>query len=97
MTAAEKELAHYLLRAVDLLGRMNPSREPGRIPTSSYRHSAQALVAAAREINAAVERMIERGEDELFAPTLTRAMVLLGAEKRSERVVIRNRFGDSGS
>ncbi|MET7767184.1 hypothetical protein [Nocardia sp. NPDC005366] len=94
LTAAEKELVDQLLRAIDLLGRMNPSREPGRIPTSAYRHSAQALLAAARNINAAIEHMIDRGETELFAPTLTRAMTLLDAEKRSERVVIRNRFDD---
>ncbi|MGN2636947.1 hypothetical protein ACWEKT_05055 [Nocardia takedensis] len=92
LTAAEKDLVHYLLRAIDLIGRMNPSQEPGRVPTSAYRHSAQALVAAAADINAAVERMIERGEEDLFAPTLTTAMLLLDAERRSERAVVRTRF-----
>ncbi|WP_216905775.1 hypothetical protein [Nocardia noduli] len=92
MTTAEKDLVHHYLRAVDLLGRMNPSLEPGPIPTSAYRHSAQALIATAKDIDAAITRMIERGEDHLFAPTLTSAMLRLDAEKRSSRTAIQQRF-----
>ena len=92
LTVAEKDLVHHYLRAVDLVGRLNPSHEAGRIPTSAFRHSAQALMATAREINTAVERMLDRGETDIFAPTLTRAMLMLDAERRSERTAIKARF-----
>jgi hypothetical protein len=94
LTVAEKDLVHHYLRAVDIVGRLNPSYEPGRVPTSAFRQSAQALLAAARQINDAVERMIDRGESDIFAPTLTRAMLMLDAERRSERAAIRDRFPD---
>ena len=33
LTLAEQQLVEGYLRVADLLGRMNPGREPGRIPT----------------------------------------------------------------
>jgi hypothetical protein len=91
LTQAEQDLVHHYLRAVDLLGRLNPAHEPGRIPTYACTHAAQALVSAAKELVQALEAMVERGEKEIFAPTLTRAMLLLGAERRTERVRIEDK------
>lgn len=85
LTLAEQDLVEGYLRIADLLGRMNPAREPSRLPTSYYRNPAQALVAAARELAAAVEAMIERGETEIYGPTLTRAMLMMDAEARTGR------------
>jgi hypothetical protein len=93
MTRAEQDLVHHYLRAVDLMGRLNPAHEPGRIPTVAITHTAQALVAAAKELTKALEDMLERGEKEIYGPTLTRAMLLLDAQRRTERVVIRHDEG----
>jgi len=91
---AEQQLVEGYLRLADLLGRINPAREPGRIPTKYYRNPAQALVAAARDLAATVEAMIERGEGEIYGPTLTRAMLLMDAEARTGRVRVIPPDGD---
>ncbi|WP_207926989.1 hypothetical protein [Actinocrispum wychmicini] len=91
MTRAEQDLVHHYLRAVDLMGRLNPAHEPGRIPTIAVTHAAQALVSAARELVKALEAMVDRGEKEIYAPTLTRAMLLLDAQRRTERVLIQDK------
>ena len=88
LTLAEQGLVERYLRVVDVLARMNPAREPGRLPTTYWRQPAQALLAASRDLLASVEEMIERGEDEIHAPTLTRAMVLLDADTRTGRLRI---------
>jgi hypothetical protein len=94
LTLAEQQLVEGYLRVADLLGRINPGREPGRIPTKYYRNPAQALVAAARDLAATVEAMIERGEGEIYGPTLTRAMLLMDAEARTGRVRVTPPDGD---
>jgi hypothetical protein len=90
MTQAEQDLVHHYLRAVDLMGRLNPAHEPGRIRTVAITHTAQALVSAARELTRALEAMLARGEKDIYGPTLTRAMLLLDAQRRTERVLIRD-------
>jgi hypothetical protein len=90
LTQAEQDLVHHYLRAVDLMGRLNPAHAPGRIPTVAITHTAQALVSTARELTKALEAMLERGEKEIYGPTLTRAMLLLDGQRRTERVQIKD-------
>ncbi|MFI9757389.1 hypothetical protein ACIHFB_05540 [Streptomyces sp. NPDC051963] len=85
LTCAEGELIDRYLDVVDLLGRINPAHHG-----DTYRglRAAQALVSKASELRDALALMHQRGETELHAPTLTRAMRVLDGERRTARVIV---------
>ncbi|MFB8776692.1 hypothetical protein [Streptomyces broussonetiae] len=88
LTRAEGELIDRYLDAVDLLGRINPAR-----PGDTYRglRAAQALVRTAAELRDALALMHQRGETELHAPILERALRVLDGERRTARVTLPTR------
>lgn len=83
LTRAEAELIDGYLDVVDMLGRINPAHH-----TDTYRglRAAQALVSRATELRDALALMHRRGETELHAPTLARALRVLDGERRTARV-----------
>ncbi|GGL87493.1 hypothetical protein GCM10010129_34140 [Streptomyces fumigatiscleroticus] len=85
LTRAEGELVDRYLDVVDLLGRINPAR-----PQDTYRslRAAQALVASAAALRDALALMHRRGESELHAATLARALRVLDGERRTARVTL---------
>ncbi|MFF3848126.1 hypothetical protein [Streptomyces sp. NPDC002328] len=85
LTRAEAELIDRYLEAVDLLGRINPARDG-----DTYRglRAAQALVGRAVALRDALTLMHQRGESELHAPTLARALRVLDGERRAARVAV---------
>jgi hypothetical protein len=85
LTRAEGELIDRYLDVVDLLGRINPVHHG-----DTYRglRAAQALVGKAVELRDALALMHQRGETELHAPTLTRALRVLDGERRTARVTL---------
>ncbi|MFJ3234199.1 hypothetical protein [Streptomyces sp. NPDC086787] len=85
LTRAEGELVDRYLDAVDLLGRINPAQQEG---TYSGLRAAQALVSAATALRDALAVMHRRGESELHAATLARAMRVLDGERRTARVTV---------
>lgn len=85
LTRAEAELVDCYLEVVDLLGRINPAR--GRDTYGGLR-AAQALVAKAEALREALTRMHQRGESEVHAPTLARAIRVLDGERRTARVTL---------
>src|SRR5437763_15596110 len=89
LTRAEQDFVHHYLRMIDLLARINPAHETARMPTTLYVSTVQALVAAANELSGAVTPMRERGEADVFAPTLAAAVLRLGAERRTRRLLLR--------
>lgn len=85
LTRAEGELIDRYLDVVDLLGRINPGRAED---TYGGLRAAQALVARATELRDALATMHRRGESELHAPTLARALRVLDGERRTARVTL---------
>ncbi|MFJ6983865.1 MULTISPECIES: hypothetical protein [unclassified Streptomyces] len=85
LTRAEAELIDRYLEVVDLVGRINPARDGD---TYSGLRAAQALVSRATELRNALTTMHRRGESELHAPTLARALRLLDGERRAARVTM---------
>lgn len=83
LTRAEGAVLDGYLAALDLLGRVNPSR--GRDTYSALR-AAQALVARSAELRDALDAMHERGESELHAATLARALRVLDGDRRAALV-----------
>jgi hypothetical protein len=85
LTRAEGELIDRYLEAVDLLGRINPAQHG-----DTYRglRAAQALVGKATALRDALALMHQRGETELHAPTLARALRVLDGERRTARVTV---------
>ncbi|MFF3500715.1 hypothetical protein [Streptomyces sp. NPDC003247] len=85
LTRAEAELIDRYLEVVDLLGRINPARDG-----DTYRglRAAQALVGRATALRDALTLMHQRGESELHAPTLARALRVLDGERRTARVTM---------
>jgi hypothetical protein len=85
LTRAEGELIDRYLDVVDLLGRINPAQHG-----DTYRglRAAQALVAKAAELRDALALMHRRGETELHADTLARALRVLDGERRTARVTL---------
>ncbi|MFD7705547.1 hypothetical protein ACFV6E_00635 [Streptomyces sp. NPDC059785] len=85
LTRAEGELVDCYLDLVDLLGRINPAR-----PGDTYRglRAAQALVGKAAALRDALTLMHQRGESEVHAPTLARALRVLDGERRTARVTV---------
>lgn len=85
LTRAEGELIDRYLDVVDLLGRINPAYHQD---TYSGLRAAQALVSKAVALRDALALMHQRGESELHAPTLGRALRVLDGERRSARVTV---------
>nr|WP_206314594.1 hypothetical protein [Streptomyces coryli] len=85
LTRAEGELIDRYLEAVDLLGRINPAR---REDTYGGLRAAQALVRKAAELRDALELMHTRGETEVHAATLARALRVLDADRRTRQVLL---------
>ncbi|NBE55536.1 hypothetical protein [Streptomyces boluensis] len=85
LTHAEGELIDRYLEVVDLVGRINPAR--GRDTYGGLR-AAQALVAKAAALRDALTLMHQRGESEVHAATLERALRLLDGERRAGRVTM---------
>ncbi|MGY6019243.1 hypothetical protein [Streptomyces spinosirectus] len=85
LTRAEGELIDRYLDVVDLLGRINPAHHG-----DTYRglRAAQALVSKAVALRDALALMHQRGETELHAPTLRRALLVLDGERRTARVTV---------
>lgn len=85
LTRAEGELIDRYLEVVDLLGRINPARHG-----DTYRglRAAQALVTKAAELRDALVTMHQRGETEVHAMTLARALRVLDGERRTARVTV---------
>ncbi|MGW7260932.1 hypothetical protein [Streptomyces sp. NPDC054834] len=85
LTRAEGELIDRYLDVVDLLGRINPAQHG-----DTYRglRAAQALVRKAVELRDALTLMHQRGETELHAATLARALRVLDGERRTARVTV---------
>ncbi|MDG9693445.1 hypothetical protein ABZ061_13510 [Streptomyces mutabilis] len=83
LTRAEAELIDRYLEVVDLLGRINPA-----LDGDTYRglRAAQALVGRASALRDALALMHRRGETELHATTLARALRVLDGERRTARV-----------
>jgi len=89
LTEAEKDLVDAYLRLVDLMARLNPARASGHLSVRGCVTAAQAMRSAAAEMLRAAETMIERGEDELHAPTLAAALRALDGERRTARILLR--------
>ncbi|MFJ2607219.1 MULTISPECIES: hypothetical protein [unclassified Streptomyces] len=85
LTRAEGELIDRYLDVVDLLGRINPGRQDD---TYAALRAAQALASRAAELRDALAAMHQRGERELHASTLARALRVLDGERRSARVTV---------
>ncbi|WP_121721162.1 hypothetical protein [Streptomyces sp. E2N171] len=90
LTRAEAELIDRYLEVVDLLGRINPAQ-----PGDTYRslRAAQALVGKAVALRDALTVTHRRGETELHAETLARALRVLDGERRTARVTLPPRTG----
>lgn len=85
LTRAEGEFVDAYLEVVDLLGRINPSRSSH---TYGALRAAQALVGRATALREALTLMHARGESEVHADTLARALRVLDGERRSARVTM---------
>ncbi|MFA3840281.1 hypothetical protein [Streptomyces aureus] len=85
LTRAECELLDRYLEVVDLLGRINPARSDH---TYGGLRAAQALVGRATALRDALTLMHQRGESEVHATTLARALRILDGERRSQRVTV---------
>ncbi|NEB14640.1 hypothetical protein G3I32_38420 [Streptomyces coelicoflavus] len=83
LTRAEAEVVDRYLDVVDLLGRINPGRDG-----DTYRglRAAQALVGKATALRDALALMHSRGETEVHATTLARALRVLDGERRTARL-----------
>lgn len=85
LTRAEGEVVDACLAVVDLLGRINPPRSTH---TYGALRAAQALVGRAEELREALALMHARGESEVHAETLARALRVLDGERRAGRVTL---------
>ncbi|MFF5452473.1 hypothetical protein ACFY40_14705 [Streptomyces sp. NPDC012950] len=85
LTRAEGELVDAYLAAVDLLGKINPSRSTH---TYGALRAAQGLVGRAEALREALALMHARGESEVHADTLARALRVLDGERRADRVTL---------
>ncbi|MZD05426.1 hypothetical protein GTW43_10075 [Streptomyces sp. SID5785] len=85
LTRAECELVDRYLEVVDMVARINPARGE-----HTYRglRAAQALVSRATELRDALALMHRRGETEVHAATLARALRVLDGERRTQRVTL---------
>jgi len=85
LTRAEGEVIDRYLEVVDLLGRINPAR--GHDTYGALR-AAQALVGRATALRDALAVMYERGETEVHAGTLERALRVLDGQRRTSLIAL---------
>ncbi|MEV0965063.1 hypothetical protein AB0J25_21170 [Streptomyces sp. NPDC049910] len=85
LTHAESEFIDSYLEVVDQPARINPARGAH---TYGALRAAQALVAGAAALRDALTVMHQRGESELHAATLARALRVLGGERRASRISV---------
>ncbi|MEU4132769.1 hypothetical protein [Streptomyces wuyuanensis] len=85
LTCAESEFIDCYLEVIDQVGRINPARGTH---TYGALRAAQALVARATALRDALTVMHMRGESELHAVTLARALRVLDAERRVSRITV---------
>ncbi|MEK8169644.1 hypothetical protein NKH77_07135 [Streptomyces sp. M19] len=85
LTRAEGAVVDRYLEVLDLLGRINPVR--GRDTYTALR-AAQALPGRTAALRDALALMHERGESELHAEVLTRALRVLDGERRAGRITV---------
>lgn len=85
LTRAEGAYVDGYLDVVDLVGRLNPARSTH---TYGALRAAQALVKEAAALRDALALMHQRGEHEVHAATLARALRALDGERRTGRVTL---------
>ncbi|MFG2562932.1 hypothetical protein [Streptomyces sp. NPDC048496] len=85
LTCAEAEFIDCYLEVLDQLGRINPARGSD---TYGALRAAQALASRAGALRDALTLMHERGEAQIHAATLARALRVLDGERRAERVTV---------
>ncbi|MGW3655646.1 hypothetical protein ACWD6R_08020 [Streptomyces sp. NPDC005151] len=85
LTCAEAEFIDCYLEALDQLGRINPARGSD---TYGALRAAQALASRAGALRDALTLMHERGEAQIHAATLARALRVLDGERRAGRVTV---------
>ncbi|MFV2120091.1 hypothetical protein ACE14D_17275 [Streptomyces sp. Act-28] len=85
LTRAEGAYVDAYLDTVDLLGRLNPARATH---TYGALRAAQALVGRATALRDALTLMHQRGEHEVHAEPLARALRALDGERRTRRVTV---------
>lgn len=86
LTDAESRFVDQYVAVLDALGRLNPANVGGH--TYSLVRASQDLAAASTRLRDAAAVMWERGEREVFAPTLVRALLLLDGERRTTRLLL---------
>ncbi|MEV0492358.1 hypothetical protein [Streptomyces atratus] len=85
LTRAEGEFIDCYLEVLDQLGRINPAHGSD---TYGALRAAQALASRAGALRDALTLMHERGEAQIHAATLTRALRVLDGERRAGRVTV---------
>ncbi|WP_328917573.1 MULTISPECIES: hypothetical protein [unclassified Streptomyces] len=85
LTRSEGELIDTYLEVVDLLGRINPSRNTD---TYAALRAAQALVSRAVALREALTVMHLRGETQMHHATLGRALRVLDGQRRTGQVAV---------
>ncbi|MFI6060067.1 hypothetical protein [Streptomyces sp. NPDC051286] len=85
LTCAEAEFIDCYLEVLDQLGRINPARGSD---TYGALRAAQALASRAGALRDALTLMHERGEAQIHAATLARALRVLDGERRAGRVTL---------
>lgn len=85
LTRAEAEFIDRYLAVLDQVGRINPARGSD---TYGALRAAQALASHAAALRDALAVMHERGEAQIHAATLARALRALDGERRAGRVAV---------
>lgn len=85
LTRAEGEFIDCYLEVLDQLGRINPAHGSD---TYGALRAAQALASRAGALRNALVLMHERGEAQIHAATLARALRVLDGERRARRVTV---------
>ncbi|RPK73327.1 hypothetical protein EES45_30730 [Streptomyces sp. ADI97-07] len=85
LTRAEAEFIDCYLEVLDQIGRINPARGSD---TYGALRAAQALTSRAADLRDALALMHDRGETQIHAATLARALRLLDGERRAGRVTM---------
>ncbi|MDF0373685.1 MULTISPECIES: hypothetical protein [Streptomyces] len=85
LTRAEAEFIDRYLEVLDQVGRINPARGSD---TYGALRAAQALASRAVALREALVLMHERGESQIHAETLARALRLLDGDRRAGRVAL---------
>ncbi|WP_299537034.1 hypothetical protein [uncultured Streptomyces sp.] len=85
LTRAEGAFIDHYLDVLDQVGRINPAHGGD---TYAALRAAQALTSLAVALREALTLMHERGEAQLHAATLARALRALDGERRAGRVIV---------